>query len=170
MAPPGSRRVNREGPAVDQLDSYLSVCLLGLTREAAVEARFTAPATFPMIWVPMSGGTTPSLLDCSLRSSPKYLARRPAGVAVRVANTVQMTGLDIISGSSRGLAVPKGVPADIFKKLETAVENAVNDPEYVAHAKKSFVPLNYLTGAQYQALIERIEKDLQALWAESPWR
>jgi tripartite-type tricarboxylate transporter receptor subunit TctC len=84
--------------------------------------------------------------------------------------TFKEQGVDIISGSSRGLAAPKDVPADILAKLEAAVDKAVNDPEYVAKAKKSYVPLNYLTGAQYQELIQRFEKDLRALWAESPWK
>ena len=79
-------------------------------------------------------------------------------------------GVDVISGSSRGLAAPKGISEDLFKLLQTAVGKAVNDPEYVATAKKAYVPLAYLDGAQYQALIDRLEKDLRALWAESPWK
>ncbi len=84
--------------------------------------------------------------------------------------TFKEQNVDVISGSSRGLAAPKDIPDDIFKKLETAVGKAVNDPEYVANAKKAYVPLAYLDGAQYQALIDRLEKDLRALWAESPWK
>jgi len=84
--------------------------------------------------------------------------------------TFKEQGVDVISGSSRGLAAPKAIPDELFKQLETAVEKAVNDPAYVANAKKAFVPLAYLSGAQYQALIDRLEKDLRALWAEAPWK
>jgi len=84
--------------------------------------------------------------------------------------TFKEQGVDVISGSSRGLAAPKAIPDDLFRKLETAVGKAVNDTEYVANAKKAHVPLAYLDGAQYQALIDRLEKDLRALWAEAPWR
>lgn len=84
--------------------------------------------------------------------------------------TFKEQGIDLISGSSRGLAVPKDVPEDIFKKLEEAVNKAAHDPEYLANAKAAYVPLNYLTGAQYQALIERLEKDLRALWEIAPWK
>lgn len=84
--------------------------------------------------------------------------------------TFKEQGLNVISGSSRGLAVPKDVPEEIFKQLEAAVEKAVNDPEYVAQAKKSYVPLNYMTGAEYSALINRFDTDLRAIWEKAPWR
>ena len=84
--------------------------------------------------------------------------------------TFKEQGVDVIMGSSRGLAAPKGVPAEIFKKLETALQKAVNDPEYTAQAKKSYVPVNYMTGAEYQAMISQFETSLQKLWDENPWK
>lgn len=84
--------------------------------------------------------------------------------------TFKEQGYDLISGSSRGIAAPKGMPADILKMLETALEKAVNDPEYVANAKKAYVPLDYLNAEQFQSLIDRIHKDLSELWAVSPWK
>ena len=84
--------------------------------------------------------------------------------------TFKEQGLDIVMGSSRGLAAPQGLPADIFKKLEDAVKQAVNDPEYVAQAKKAFVPLNYMTGSEYKALMDRFDTELRKIWAVAPWK
>lgn len=84
--------------------------------------------------------------------------------------TFKEQGLDVVMGSSRGLAVPKGLPDEIFKKLEEAVKQAVNDPEYVAQSKKASVPLNYMTGTEYKALIDRFDTELRKIWAVSPWK
>lgn len=84
--------------------------------------------------------------------------------------TFKEQGLDVISGSSRGLAAPKGMPPEIFNQLEEAVKKAVNDPEYVAQSKKSYVPLNYMTGQEYSDLINRFDQDLREIWKTSPWK
>lgn len=84
--------------------------------------------------------------------------------------TFKEQGLDVVSGSSRGLAAPKGMPKEIFAKLEEAVKKAVNDPEYVEQSKKSYVPLNYMTGEEYQNLINRFDTDLRKIWATDPWK
>ena len=84
--------------------------------------------------------------------------------------TFKEQGIDVINGSSRGLAAPKDMPDEIFKKLEDALQKAVADPEYVAQAKKSYVPLQYMTGSEYQAMISQFETSLQKMWNEAPWK
>ncbi|MBM3525894.1 MAG: tripartite tricarboxylate transporter substrate binding protein, partial [Alphaproteobacteria bacterium] len=62
--------------------------------------------------------------------------------------TFREQGIDVIAGSSRGIAAPKGVPEPILARLREAVRAAMNDPEYVAAAEKALIPLRYMDGAE----------------------
>jgi tripartite-type tricarboxylate transporter receptor subunit TctC len=83
--------------------------------------------------------------------------------------TFREQGVDVISGSSRGLAVPAGTDPKIVAILSAAVEKAVNDPEYLAKAKSAGVPVHYLGGSDYDAFLTNVSKSLDAAWAATPW-
>lgn len=83
--------------------------------------------------------------------------------------TFKEQGVDVTSGSSRGLAVPSGTPEEIVAKLSEAVAKAMNDPEYVAKAKAAGVPLDYLGAADYDAFLKQTSKSLDAAWEAHPW-
>jgi tripartite-type tricarboxylate transporter receptor subunit TctC len=69
----------------------------------------------------------------------------------------------------RGMAAPKGIPADIRERLVKAVAQAAADPEFQAQAVKVFAPLRYLTPAQFDAEIRAGEAQFKELWKELPW-
>jgi len=84
--------------------------------------------------------------------------------------TFREQGVDVIAGSARGLAAPKGLPPAILKRLQDAAEAALKDPEYVSLAERNSIPLRFMGAEEYAAFIGRTQADLEALWAASPWR
>ncbi len=83
--------------------------------------------------------------------------------------TFKEQGVDVINGSSRGLAVPAGTPDDIVEKLSAAVEKAINDPEYAAKAKSAGVPVLYLDDKKYDKFLTETSKNLDITWEKTPW-
>lgn len=86
------------------------------------------------------------------------------------APTFREGGFDVVVGASRGIAAPKGVPAEIVAKLEKAIDQALKDPEYLDAAKKAEIPLQYLDAAQFKAFLDRATADLEATWKTTPWK
>jgi len=83
--------------------------------------------------------------------------------------TAREQGFDIVLSSLRGMAAPKGMPADIRDRLVKAVASAAADPEFQAQATKFFAPLRFLTPAQFEAEIREGEAAFRQLWKELPW-
>jgi tripartite-type tricarboxylate transporter receptor subunit TctC len=69
----------------------------------------------------------------------------------------------------RGMAAPKGMPADILERLVKAVAQAAADPEFQAQAVKVFAPLRFLAPAQFDAEIRAGDAQFRQLWKELPW-
>jgi tripartite-type tricarboxylate transporter receptor subunit TctC len=86
------------------------------------------------------------------------------------APTFRESGFDVVVGASRGIAAPKGLPAEIVAKLEKAVDLALKDPEYLETAKKAEIPLQYLPAAQFKSFLDRATADLEATWKATPWK
>ena len=75
--------------------------------------------------------------------------------------TATEEGLKVVMSSERGLAAPKGVPADIVKRLDAAIAEAVRDPEFIASAAADAPVLAYLPGDAWERSLERNKKALQ---------
>ncbi|MEL0578169.1 tripartite tricarboxylate transporter substrate binding protein [Pectobacterium punjabense] len=86
------------------------------------------------------------------------------------APTFREQQIDLVAGTSRGIAAPKGTPPEIVAKLEKALHAVINDPEYLEAAQKAEIPLNYLNAHGYSTLIQRINTDLAETWKLTPWR
>jgi tripartite-type tricarboxylate transporter receptor subunit TctC len=78
-------------------------------------------------------------------------------------------GFDFDLSSLRGIAGPKGMPADIRNALAKAIEMAANDAEFQAQAVKFYSPLRYLNPAQHEAVIREADAEFRQLWKELPW-
>jgi len=83
--------------------------------------------------------------------------------------TAREQGYDIELSSLRGLAAPKGLPADIRERLVKAVAAAANDAEFQAKATSVFAPLRFLAPAQFDTVIRDAEAGFRQLWKELPW-
>lgn len=83
--------------------------------------------------------------------------------------TFKEQGFDIVAASLRGIAAPKGLPADIRAKLVSAIEKAAADPAFQKQAIGYFTPLRYLAPASYDAELRGAEKGFQLMWKDMPW-
>ena len=55
----------------------------------------------------------------------------------------------VISNSTRGIAVPKGTPAPVIKKLEQVFKKAMEDPEHVKKMEEVGLALKIMVGEEY---------------------
>ena len=83
--------------------------------------------------------------------------------------TAREQGFDLEMSSLRGLAGPRGMPADIRERLVKAIAQAVADPEFQAKSVQYYAPLRYLTPAQYEAALRTEDAKFRQIWKESPW-
>jgi tripartite-type tricarboxylate transporter receptor subunit TctC len=83
--------------------------------------------------------------------------------------TAREQGYPIELSSLRGMAAPRGLPADIRDRLIKAVNQAANDPEFKEKATSVFAPLRYLTPAEFDREIKEAEVGFRQLWKELPW-
>ena len=78
-------------------------------------------------------------------------------------------GFDFTMSSLRGMAAPRGLPADVRERLVKAVAQAAADPEFQAQALKVYAPLRYLSPAQFEGEIKAGDAQLRKMWSELPW-
>jgi tripartite-type tricarboxylate transporter receptor subunit TctC len=78
-------------------------------------------------------------------------------------------GFNVEMSSLRGIAAPRGVPADVKKQLIQAVERAANDPEFRKKAVELYAPLRYLPPAEFDAYLKQGDADFRKMWKEMPW-
>jgi tripartite-type tricarboxylate transporter receptor subunit TctC len=83
--------------------------------------------------------------------------------------TAKEQGFPLILSSLRGVAAPKGMPADIRERLAKALERAVADPEFQAKSLQYYAPLRYLSPAQFEATLREDDVQIRQLWKETPW-
>ncbi len=84
--------------------------------------------------------------------------------------TFQEQGVNLVTGSSRGIAGPAGLPKAIVDKLSEAIHKAMDDPEYAAKAKAADVPLNYLPADAYAEFLKNTDEALAEAWKTDPWK
>jgi tripartite-type tricarboxylate transporter receptor subunit TctC len=68
--------------------------------------------------------------------------------------TLKEKGLDVVSGTYRGLAVPKETPDAIVKILENAMAKAAEDPKFVDFMNKAFLGIGYMNSNDFKKYIE----------------
>lgn len=78
-------------------------------------------------------------------------------------------GYSFEMASLRGIAAPKGMPADIRRQLVQAIERAAKDPEFQAKAVQYYAPLRYLGPDEFSKVFRQTEEDFRKLWTELPW-
>lgn len=83
--------------------------------------------------------------------------------------TAKEQGYPMVLSSLRGVAGPKGMPAEIRDRLVKALERAVADPEFQAKSLQYYAPLRYLSPAQFEAALREDDAQIRQLWKETPW-
>ncbi len=84
--------------------------------------------------------------------------------------TLREQGLDLISGATRGLLAPPGLPPEITTRLVEASRRAMAEPAFVAEAERLGLPLAPVLGEDYRRMVLAEEVKLRALWQRRPWQ
>ncbi len=84
--------------------------------------------------------------------------------------TFREEGFDVVMTSERGLAAPRGVPEEIARRLEDAIARAVAKPEWAEKARQLELPMAFLRGAQWEALLPAQLARYRAIWERTPWQ
>jgi len=82
--------------------------------------------------------------------------------------TVVEMGIDVLMSSERGFAAPKGVPAEIVRKLDQAIAESLKDPAFIENASADAPVLAYLPGDQWTASLQQNLKLLEPLAKAAP--
>jgi len=81
--------------------------------------------------------------------------------------TVKESGFDVVLKKFRGLAGPKGLPADVVAAWEKAVPQLLNDPEYKkVYAVESLVP-DFIPHAAYATFVNDFAATSEAFLKET---
>ncbi len=83
--------------------------------------------------------------------------------------TMEEQGLKIYNEAYRGIAAPAGVPDEYIKKLEDAIEKAVNDPEFLEKAKTQNLPLNYIGSEEYKKVLDEMAVMMEEEVKKGEW-
>jgi tripartite-type tricarboxylate transporter receptor subunit TctC len=79
-------------------------------------------------------------------------------------------GQDMVSGATRGIVGPPGLPAEVAQRLEAAFRAAMAEPAFVAETQRLGLPLAPRIGAEFRGDVVALERDLRGLWQRRPWR
>lgn len=78
-------------------------------------------------------------------------------------------GVDIRSETHRGIAGPAGIPAERVQKLQEAIEQTLQDEEFIRQINEMNQPLNYLDSAEFTALINSLSETYAQEIEEGGW-
>jgi tripartite-type tricarboxylate transporter receptor subunit TctC len=76
---------------------------------------------------------------------------KPSSSSLPGVPTAEEAGVPVIMTAERGFAPPKGAPDDIAKKLQAAIAESLNDPEYIKSSAGGAPVLAFIAGAEWQA-------------------
>ncbi|OCW59579.1 tripartite tricarboxylate transporter substrate binding protein [Hoeflea olei] len=84
--------------------------------------------------------------------------------------TAKSLGYDVAMLSERGIGLPAGTDSAIVAKLAAAVEAVAKNPEFIARNKELFTEVRYMPTEEFQAHVNQLQQDYQAMWNETPWQ
>ncbi len=89
----------------------------------------------------------------------------PSALLPEVPTATKLFGKSIpsVGMAVRGLAAPKGVPADRLAKLEDACKKIVTDPAFLAEAKGLGMVIQYMGTADSEAMVKASIKEVEEL-------
>lgn len=77
--------------------------------------------------------------------------------------TLKEQGFDIISGTWRGIGVPKGTPEAVKEKLADAIDKAVNDSQFKSVMAKSNTSIRYMDAEEFTTFVGNDEKTIKKI-------
>ena len=152
------------------------LALAGMLRDAKLD-----PAAVP--WVP-SNGAAPGLQDlaaggvefvpCSLPEaralieagkvrSLAVMAKDRSALFPNVPTLKEATGSDWATGAWRGIAAPKGLPANVATRLEASVKKAYDSKEYKDFMAQRGFGLLWGSSGEFASFMNRADGDMKAV-------
>lgn len=116
----------------------------------------------------ISAGEVPELHDGGkgqFRALVQLTGKR-ADVLPQVPSSTE-SGISVLMSSERGFAAPKGTPADIMRRLEQAIAEALKDPGFLGSSTDDKV-ISFMPGAQWEKSMEQARKAMQPLADSMP--
>ncbi|MDB5415182.1 MAG: 3-phosphoglycerate dehydrogenase [Rubritepida sp.] len=83
--------------------------------------------------------------------------------------TFRELGLDMVSGITRGYAMPSQTPASIAGQMTKAIEAVMQDGAWQADAERLSLPLRYWDPAAYRRIVTEQDAMLRRRWQAAPW-
>ena len=68
--------------------------------------------------------------------------------------TFREKGIDLVSSSTRGYAMPAGTPMGIIKYMEQAIKRAMDDPDHIKRMKDAGLSLKFMGAQEYSQFLE----------------
>lgn len=78
-------------------------------------------------------------------------------------------GVDVVSSASRGLALPAGVPDEIYQRLLVVSRSVIENPDFAEELARLNMPLDPVYGDDYAAALKDSQRSLKAVWDSDPW-
>ncbi|MCG8542289.1 MAG: tripartite tricarboxylate transporter substrate binding protein [Clostridia bacterium] len=78
--------------------------------------------------------------------------------------TVKELGWNVVSGSSRGISAPAGIPEDVKETLINAMKEMADKSEFKKAAADRALNIDMIYGDDYKAFLEKQEKDFTEIW------
>jgi tripartite-type tricarboxylate transporter receptor subunit TctC len=110
--------------------------------------------------VPTSLPEARSMIDAGKAKPLAVMADKREALYPDVPTLKEAIGSDWKIGVWRGIAGPKGLPADVTQKLETALKNVNQSQEFRDFMKQRGFGVGYASGADYGNFMLKSEKDL----------
>ncbi|ALM54351.1 hypothetical protein BJB45_20160 [Halomonas huangheensis] len=83
--------------------------------------------------------------------------------------TGEELGYDVVSSASRGLALPAGVPDEVYQRLLDVTQQVIENPEFEAELARLNMPLEPIYGEEYAQSLKDSHDRLKAIWDQEPW-
>jgi tripartite-type tricarboxylate transporter receptor subunit TctC len=134
------------------------LAMLALFKELGVEATHVPYKSTGDMVLPLKSGQivafndTPAVGTQHQLKGLVTLADEPAAGFEKVP-TAKALGMATRASVWGGVVAPKGLPADVRSKLESACEKAVNSPAYKARAQAQNNPLAWRDGAAFRSFV-----------------
>jgi len=96
------------------------------------------------------------------------LSKERSDVAKDIPTSVEQK-YDVLMTATRGMVIGADVKPEIEKKITELYTKVVNDKDFQAKAKNSFIFLNPLNSADYTAYLKQLQADTQKVYDKTPW-
>lgn len=84
--------------------------------------------------------------------------------------TAKELGYDIQMSSLRGIVAPKGLPADVQKRLQKALDEVNANPEFQELMAKQGNPIAYMPSDVYTRVAKTQSEVAKSIWEKTPWK